>query len=153
MTDDAAADVVLRYDTVYETIDDPKTLEECFDDDAGMRTPAGTYGIRYWLGKRDSEDEDHPMREPVLRVDLDPESGAGALRWLPDDLIGVEDDYTPAVVTVAEDFGQPLVWVPAAEARVSYTAARTAALRYAQTRRRPDTVTWIETTPDATPST
>jgi hypothetical protein len=139
-------DIVLRYDTVYETIDSPETLEDCFDDDAGMRNPSGTYGIRYWLGVRDSGDEDQPMRDPVLCVDLDPEAGTGALRWIAGDLIGVEEDYTPMVVTVAANFGEPLVWVPAREARVSYTAARAAALRYVETGARPDTVSWVEAT-------
>jgi hypothetical protein len=59
---------VLRYDTVYETIDDPALLEDFFDEDAKMHNPSGSYGVRYWIGTLDSQNEDQPM----LRIDLDP---------------------------------------------------------------------------------
>ena len=84
------------------------------------------------------------MREPALRVDLDPETGAGALRWLSDNLVGVEDGYTPQVVVVCESSAEPLVWVPASIGRVSYETARAAAERYVATGALPDNVTWVD---------
>ncbi|MFG3343405.1 Imm1 family immunity protein [Glycomyces sp. NPDC048151] len=135
---------VIHYDTSYEPVADASDLTSLLDDDATMTNPQGTHGMAYWLGVRDSDDEDHPMREPVLRVDLDPETGAGALRWLADDLIGIEEGYTPRVVTVCESSAQPLAWVPVSVARVSYETARAAAVRYIETGRLPDNVSWSE---------
>jgi hypothetical protein len=123
---------------------DADDLAALLDDDATMTNPQGTHGMAYWLGVRDSDSDDHPMREPVLRVDLDPETGAGALRWLADSLVGVEDGYAPTAVGVCESSAEPLAWVPASIAQVSYQAARAAAIRYVESGRRPDNVAWSE---------
>lgn len=67
-----------------------------------MTNPQGTHGMACFLGVQDSEDEDRPMGAPTLRVDLDPETGAGAVRWLPDDLVnraaGVDPDLARTCV-------------------------------------------------------
>jgi len=140
---------LVHYDTSYEPVADADDMASLIDDDADMINPQGTQGMSYWLGVQDSDNEDHPMREPVLRVDLDPETGAGALRWLADHLVGVEDGYTPQVVVVCESSADPLVWVPASIGRVSYDAARAAAVRYIETGRLPENVTWVDAEPTA----
>jgi hypothetical protein len=130
------SEFLLRVESVEETIEDADELEQVLDELAVLPNARGTLGRAYWLG---------PVGEPPsLRVDLDPTTGAGAARWLVDDLIGVEDGYEPRVVIVAEALDEPLVWVPPAIARVSYAAARTASLRYVETGRRPDGIEWIE---------
>ncbi|MCC3762591.1 hypothetical protein K3N28_05845 [Glycomyces sp. TRM65418] len=135
---------VVQHDINYEPIADPDDLSGLFNEDAEVPNPQGTHGMSYLVGVQDSADEDQPMREPVLRVDLDPETGAGALRWLPDDLVGVEEGYTPQVVIVSEASTEPLVWVPTSIARVSYETACTAAERYVATGSLPDNVTWVK---------
>jgi hypothetical protein len=127
---------LLRVESVEETVEDTDELEQVFDELAVLPNTRGSYGRAYWLG---------PVSEPPsLRVDLDPTTGAGAARWLVDDLIAVEHGYEPQVVIVAEALDEPLVWVPPAIARVSYEVARSAALRYVETGRRPDGLDWIE---------
>lgn len=138
---------LIHYDTSYEPVPDAGAVVSLFDDDYDMINPQGTQGMSYFLGVQDSENDNHPMNEPVLRVDLDPETGAGALRWLLDNLIGVEDGYTPRVVVVCESSAEPLVWVPASIGRVSYETARAAAERYIATGTLPDNVTWVEAEP------
>jgi hypothetical protein len=135
---------LVHYDTSYEPVPDADAIAALLDDDYDMINPQGTQGMSYFLGVQDSENDNHPIREPVLRVDLDPETGAGALRWLPDDLVGVEEGYTPQVVVVCESSAVPLVRVPASIGRVSYQTARAAAERYVATGRLPDNVTWID---------
>ena len=126
----------MRVESVEETIEDADELDQVLDELAVLPNSRGTLGRAYWLG---------PVGEPPsLRVDLDPETGAGAVRWLVDDLIGVEADYAPRVVIVAEALDEPLVWVPPAIARVSYAAARAAALQYVESGRRPSGLDWIE---------
>jgi hypothetical protein len=129
--------IVVRVESVEEAIEDVDELAEVFDELAILPNSRSSYGRAYWLG---------PAGEPpVLRVDLDPETGAGAARWLVDDLVGAEDGYQPRVVIVAEALDEPLVWVPPTLARVSYETARAVAERYIDTGARPDNVTWIET--------
>jgi hypothetical protein len=130
------SEFLLRVESVEETIEDADELEQVLDELAVLPNSRGSLGRAYWLG---------PVGEPpLLRVDLDPETGAGAARWLVDDLIGVEDGYQPRVVIVAEALDEPLVWVPPAIARVSYAAARVAALQHIETGRRPGGLAWIE---------
>lgn len=143
----ADATYIVHYDVVYEPVHQAEEIGQILDEDANTTNPQGSGGITYWLGRRDSDDENHPLREPVLRVDVDPETGAGAVRWLPDNLVGVEQDYAPTVVIVSESSADPLVWIPPAIGRVSYAAAREAAERYIATGARPDNVTWIEAEP------
>lgn len=126
----------LRVESVEETIDDADELAQVFDELATLPNSRDTLGRAYWLGPAGEE--------PELRVDLDPETGAGAARWLADELIGVEDDYEPRLVIVAEALGEPLMWVPPALARVSYAAARAAAIEYVETGRCPDGLDWVE---------
>lgn len=128
--------IVVRVESVEETVDGADELAEVFDELAILPNSRRSYGRAYWLGP-----EGEP---PALRVDLDPETGAGAARWLVDDLVGVEEGYEPRVVIVAEALGKPLVWVPPAIARVSYETARAAAERYVETGTRPDNVMWVE---------
>jgi hypothetical protein len=71
---------IIHYDTSYEPVMDADDLASLLDDDATMTNPQGTHGMAYWIGRQDSDSDDHPMREPTLRVDLDPGTGAGALR-------------------------------------------------------------------------
>lgn len=142
MTSRTDAVFLIHYDTSYEPIATPRDLNELLDDDADMINPQGTRGMRYFLGVQDSDDDDHPLREPTLRLDLDPETGAAALRWLDSDLIGVESGYVPRPLQVCESSASDLVIVAAAEARVSYGAARAAAERYIATGERPDNVAW-----------
>jgi hypothetical protein len=131
---------LLRVESVEETVEDADELEQVFDELAVLPNTRGSYGRAYWLG---------PVGEPpALRVDLDPTTGAGAARWLVDDLIAVEHGYEPQLVIVAEELDEPLVWIPPAIGRVSYEAARTAAERYIATGSRPDNVTWVESEAD-----
>lgn len=126
----------IRVESVEETVDDADELMQVFDELATLPNSRDTFGRAYWLG---------PTREePELRVDLDPETGAGAVRWLVDDLVGVEDGYEPRAVIVAEKTDEPLVWIPPVIARVSYAAARAAAIEYVETGRRPDGLDWVE---------
>ena len=135
---------LVHYDTTFEPIADADEMTTLLDEDADMINPQGTHGMSYTIGVQDSEDDDHPMREPMLRVDLDPETGAGALRWLPDNLIGVEDGYTPQVVVVCESSADPLVWIPTTIGRVSYETACEAASRYVASGTLPANVRWVE---------
>lgn len=134
---------MIHYDVSYEPVHGPADVRELFDDDADMVNPQGTRGMTYFLGVADSDDADRPMRNAVLRVDLDPASGAGAIRWLPEGLIGVEAGYEPQSLQVCESSATALVDVPAAIGRVSYQTARQAAERYIATGALPDNVTWI----------
>lgn len=144
--DSSAIDAVymVQQDITYEPVHDTGDLRDLLDGDAETTNASGTHGFTYWLGHRDSPDDDRPMRSPELRVDLDPETGAGALRWLPDALVGVDEDYEAKVLIVSEDDEHELVWIPPTIARVSYETARAAAERYIETGARPDNVTWIE---------
>jgi hypothetical protein len=127
----------IRVESVEETVDDADELVQVFDELATLPNSRDTFGRAYWLGP--------PGQPAELRVDLDPETGAGAARWLVDDLVGVEDGYAPQVVIVAEALDEPLVWVPPMIARVSYAAAaRAAALRYVEIGRRPDVLAWVD---------
>lgn len=133
---------LVHYDTSFEPVAGPEDVAELFDDDADMINPQSTQGMRYFFGVQDSASDDHPMQVPLLRVDLDPAIGAGALRWLADGLVGVEDGYEPQTLHVCASSATDLVFVPAVEARVSYRTARTAASRYIATGARPDNVVW-----------
>lgn len=127
---------VLRVESVEETLEDADELAQILDELAVLPNSRGTFGRAYWLG---------PIgKPPTLRVDLDPETGAGAVRWLTDDLIGIELGYEPRIVVVAEQLHEPLAWVPPRIARVSYSAARETALRYLETGSRPENLTWVE---------
>ena len=140
MTDD----YMIHYDVSYEPVRDRADVQDLFDDDADMVNPQGTRGMAYFLGVADGGDADRPMRDAAMRVDLDPASGAGAVRWLPEGLIGIEDGYVSRPLRVCESSAADLVEVPAAIGRVSYRAAREAAERYIATGARPDNVTWAE---------
>ena len=139
---------LVHYDTSFEPVSGPADVIDLLNDDADMINPQGTQGMRYCFGVQDFANDNHPMREPVLRVDLDPETGAGALRWLAGGLIGVEHDYEPQALRVCASSATGLVFVPAWEARVSYRTARTAAERYIATGARPDNVAWVWAAPE-----
>jgi hypothetical protein len=128
---------VVRYDGTTEPIDGPDDIAQIIDECAEEPNDRGTHGRTYLLG-REGDDG------PALRVDLDPDTGAGAVRWLVDDLIGVEPAYEPRVVIVAEEPGAELAWIPPTIARASYGAARAAAVLYVETGRQPGNLDWVD---------
>lgn len=133
---------VLRVDDVILDVEGPDDLAEILDELALTPNRTGSYGRAYWLAP--VTDTERPRWAPALRVDLDPQTGAGAARWLDGDLTGVESGYEAQVVIVSEAPGEPLVWVPPTIARASYAAARASVLRYVETGRRPGNLRWIE---------
>lgn len=137
-----AAVYLIHYDTSFEPVSSPDDVADLLDDDADMINPQGTQGMSYFLGVQDSDDDNHPMREPVLRIDLDPEIGSAAVRWLPDGTVGVEEGYTPQAFRVCESSASDLASIPASIGLVSYEAARRTAEQYIATGERPSNVTW-----------
>jgi hypothetical protein len=137
--------IIVHWDVCFESVPTPEALEALFDEDRIMLNPAGTRGVAYWLGPGDAENHSRPLEEKVLRVDLDPATGAGAARWQ-GGLVAVEPGYT------ATPFG---VWgenefeaVPIGVARVSYATARRIAVEYVKHGSRPEWISWtIDTWP------
>lgn len=133
--------IIVHWDVCFESVPTPEALEALFDEDRIMLNPAGTRGVAYWLGPGDAENHSRPLEEKVLRVDLDPATGAGAARWQ-GGLVAVEPGYT------ATPFG---VWgenefeaVPIGVARVSYATARRIAVEYVKHGSRPEWLSWAQ---------
>jgi len=77
-----------------------------------------------------------------LRVDVDPDVGRAAVRWLSDGTHGVElEPDGPIVVMWSVD--DALETVPAELARVSTATARRAVTEYVATGKRPRCVEWV----------
>jgi hypothetical protein len=148
------------WDVAGENFADPDELVAFIVETLNLVNPQGTRGLTFWMGPDDAERKDMP-----LRLDLDPEPGAGpftsfeeiaelpeitlatvsgaaAVSWLPDDLVAVEANFEGRDIAVMEDSGQGLVTVPAARARVSVPSAISAAVDYLRTGDRPANVSW-----------
>lgn len=133
--------IIVHWDECYESVPTPEALEAHFEEDKIMINPAGTRAVAYWLGPGDAQAPSRPMEAKILRVDLDPATGAGAARWQ-GNLIAVEPGYT------ATPFG---VWgegdfeaVPHDVARVSYDTARRIAVEYVKCGTRPEWISWVQ---------
>jgi hypothetical protein len=143
------------WDVSGDRFDDAGSLTDFMIESLNLVTPHGTRGFTLRLGPVGSAPADMP-----LRLDLDPDpgsapltsvaavlelpeitlatvEGAAAARWLPQQLVAVDDAFTGCDIHVMEDSGQPLLEVPAAMVRVSVATAIGLAVEYCESGTRP----------------
>lgn len=131
--------IVVHWDGCFETVPSPAALAQLFDENA-----AGGRAMAYFLGPGNAATRSRLLRSVALRVDLDPDTGAGAARW-GSGMVAVEPGYTAASLEVWE--AGALVPVAQDVARVSYTNARRLAIAYVATAARPGGVLWAPAPP------
>lgn len=127
----------VRWDINEEPITNAAALAAFFDEQLQMVNPFGTRSVSVWLGPEGAKRRDMP-----LRLDLDPDTGLAAVRWLPDHTHATEPGIEPRDITVCEASDKPMITIPAAIAQVSITTARTIANDYVQGDQKPNIVTW-----------
>lgn len=125
------------WDIADHTVHTGDDVRQFLTDSADKVNNWGTRGMSYLLGPADDEVDDFP-----LRIDVDPDAGAAAIRWLPDNLVAVTDYHHGAPIHVLEDSGDPLVEIPAELVRATINTAKTAAAEYVDTGQRPASLTW-----------
>lgn len=130
---------VIQWDVAERDVGNGDEVLEFFVERAGLVNNWGTRGMTYWLGPAGAEPEDFP-----LRVDIDPDAEAAAIRWLPDDLVGVDTEFHQnKPIHVLEDSGDPLVEIPAELVCTSIDTAKKVAAEYVETGQRPTCVDWV----------
>src|SRR5690606_1550349 len=141
-------ELIIHWDICYEYHHDSSSLAEHFDYDVLLVNPEETHAISYWLAPGSQEEAQHALPPgflPHLRVDLDPDIGAGAARWFPGrvyEMAAEEEGYQPQGFR-SWGSGSTMTIVPGSIARVSYATARRLALEYADTGRQPIGVRWV----------
>jgi hypothetical protein len=133
----------VRWDINQEPLASAEEAEAFIAEQLQMVNPHGTHSVTLWFGPEGTKRRDMP-----LRIDLDPEAGAAAVRWLPDGLIAVDPGLEPRDITVCESSDRPLVTIPAALARTSIDTAQQIAVGYIRADRRPTNIQWQPATAD-----
>ncbi|MCD0444277.1 hypothetical protein LO763_11655 [Glycomyces sp. A-F 0318] len=127
----------VRWDINQEPLASAEEAAAFIDEQLAMVNPHGTHSVTLWFGPEGAKRRDMP-----LRIDLDPEAGAAAVRWVPEGLIAVDPDLEPRDITVCQSSDRPLVIIPAALARTGIETARQIAIDYVRTGQRPDGIEW-----------
>ncbi|MGH8794282.1 MAG: Imm1 family immunity protein [Stackebrandtia sp.] len=123
----------------------PGEVERFLTERAEMYNNWGTRGMTYWIGPHDTDDA-------PLRIDMDPDAGAAAVRWLPDGGVGIKAGYQHGQpLKVCESSDEELMTIPAELVCASIDAAQRAAVEYVRTGQRPANLEW--TTPSIYPVT
>ena len=128
----------IQYDSSSVAVDTGDEAEEFLRNAQEIRNNWGTRGMTFWLGPAGADPDDFP-----LRIDLDPDACAAAIRWIPEDLVGVVPDFEGQAIRVLEDSSEPLVDIPADLVHADLETARRVAARYVETGERPDLVQWV----------
>lgn len=121
--------------TAVDTGDEAVTF---IDEQSEMYNNWGTTGIALFFGPEGVDWADLP-----LRIDMDPDAGLAAIRWLPDNLAGIVPEFHHGQsIWVLEDSGDPLVEIPAELVGASIDTAKRVVAEYVETGQRPTLVTW-----------
>jgi hypothetical protein len=127
----------VRWDINQEPLATAEETAAFIDEQLKMVNPHGTHSVTLWLGPEGAKRRDMP-----LRLDIDPEAGAAAVRWIPDGLVAVEPEVEPRDLSVCESSDKPLVTIPANVARTSIETARQIAIDYVTTDAMPSRIVW-----------
>lgn len=130
----------IQYDISSVPVDTGDEAEEFLRNAQEIRNNWGKRGMTFWLGPADADPDDFP-----LRIDIDPDADAAAIRWIPENLVGVVPGFESRPIRVLEDSSEPLVDIPANLVHSDLETARNAAARYIETGERPDLVQWMST--------
>lgn len=127
---------IVWWDINDQILSDAEEAAAFLDQQSVIVNNWGTRGFALWFGVV----TDGWMGGP-LRVDLDPDVGRAALRWIPDGTHAVE--LAPeGPIMVLEDSGKPLVEISGELARVSLGKAWEAVREYVTTGEKPACTRW-----------
>lgn len=127
----------IQWDIADTSVDTGTEAIEFIDEQSTLFNNWGTHAFALWFGPAGTAWSELP-----LRIDIDPDAGAAAIRWLPDNLVAVTDYHYGAPIHVLEDSGDPLVEIPAELVRASIDTAKAAAAEYVDTGQRPTGFIW-----------
>lgn len=128
----------IQWDIADHTVESGGEAVEFIDDQSTRLNNWGTRGFALSFGPDGTDWADLP-----LRIDIDPDADAAAIRWIPDNLIGGADrPHHGGPIRVLEDSGDPLVEIPAELVRFNLAEAKRVAAEYVETGQRPTSITW-----------
>lgn len=115
-------------------------VHEWFDAHLRMLNPQGTRGYTVRLGPDDADEVD----AMPLRIDVDPDAGRAAVRWLPEHLLAAALPPADQPLRVSEwtDY-DGLIEIPGQLARVDVATAVALAAAYVDSGERPAGVEWV----------
>ncbi|GIG62591.1 hypothetical protein Lfu02_69630 [Longispora fulva] len=138
--------IAVMYDhngVAYE-LTSPNDAGEQFDQQTQRILRDGRSAHTLWWGTSDQGPDprgDVNVDSLRLRIDIDPEMGRAAVRWLPDGT-HVQELEPTTTLTVIESADAADVIIPAELAVVSIPTARTIAVSFAADGQRPTGVSW-----------
>lgn len=127
----------VRWDVDQESLATPEEAAAFIDEQLAMVNPHDTHSVTLWFGPEGSKRRDMP-----LRVDLDPEAGAAAVRWTPEGLVAVEPGFEARDIMVCESSDKALAAIPASLACTSVATARRIAVDYVREGAMPTGIVW-----------